>query len=507
MLRFATWGLLALGGVVVGSVASLYMTRHFVAADTVNKPEIPVPTKHTRIAAPAKAPAPNPTIEMDPATQQAVGLKVAPVVLAATDALLSAPGVVQADESKFAFITPRASGVVRSVVAQVGQEVEAGELLATIDSPEVGQARLNMVMQLQALEIASTQLDWQEAIYNNTKELIARLKKGESPEKIHEEFGDRPVGLNRERLLTAYAQFRLADLSQKRHKELQAKDAVSMSIYEQVLAEFEVAQATYQGLMDQMEYEVRLARARADQAKRQAETAVRVARERMRVLGAQGLRDEAELTAMGDSSEDSETTSSPLSTLEITAPFRGVILDREQIVPGVAVDPTKQIFMLADLSTVWIEASVHESNYALLAGSRGGTVELHTPAYPERVFEGQVFYTGDLVDPKSRGIKLMARANNADRSLKPGMFVTVDINSKSSRKTPHVPRTAILTDDDDVFVYVQTGPNQFQRRPVVVSSDDEPVAEVLSGLNVGEKVVVEGGFKLKGEALRMAGTE
>ena len=107
---------------------------------------------------------------------------------------------------------------------------------------------------------------------------------------------------------------------------------------------------------------------------------------------------------MGATSEDAET-SEPLSSLEITAPFRGTILDRERIVPGVAVDPTRHIFMLADLNSVWIEASVHESNYALLAGSRGGTVELRTPAYPDRVFEGQVFYTGDLVDEQSRGIK------------------------------------------------------------------------------------------------------
>jgi RND family efflux transporter MFP subunit len=494
-------------------VVSLYVTKQFVAADTVGDgdlepaPAAKVPRPPVAAVKAKKKLVAEPTIVMDQATQKAIGLKVAPVKLEAVDDLLTAPGVVQPDESQFAYITPRASGVVRSVVAQVGQEVEAGQLLATIDSPEVGQARLDMVMRLQELEIASTQLEWQEAIFNNTNEMIADLKKGESPESIHKRFGERPVGLNRERLLTAYAQFRLADVSLKRHKELQAKDAVSMAVYERVLSEFEVAQATYQGLMDQMGYEVKLARARADQAKRQAETAVRVARERMRVLGAQGLRDEAELTAMGNSSEDSETTSSPLSTLEITAPFRGVILDREQIVPGVAVDPTKQIFMLADLSSVWIEASVHESNYSLLAGSRGGTVELHTPAYPNRVFEGQVFYTGDLVDPQSRGIKLMARAKNADRSLKPGMFVQVDISSKSTRKTPHVPQTAVLTGDDDTFVYIQTGPNRFQRRAVEINPSDDGETEILSGLTAGEKVVVQGGFKLKGEALRMAASE
>lgn len=506
IVRLATWTLLVLGGMAIGSVASLYLTKHFAAADTVVKASTSPSSPAHRTPVPTKEPDANRAIVMDQATQKAIGLKVALVEIEATDDLLTAPGVVQADEAKFAYITPRASGVVRTVAAQVGQEVEAGDLLATIDSPEVGQARLDMVMRLQELEIASTQLEWEEAIFNNTNELIARLRKGESPETIHEQFGDRPVGLNRERLLTAYAQYRLANISMKRHKQLQANDAVAMSTYEQVLAQFEVAQATYQSLMDQMGYEVRLSRSRADQAKHQAETAVRVARERMRVLGCLGSRDEAELTAMGGSTQDSET-STPLSSLEITAPFRGVILDREQIVPGLAVDPTKQIFMLADLSTVWIEAFVHESNYSLLAGSRGGTVELHTPAYPDRVFEGQVFYTGDIVDPKSRGIKLLAKAKNPNRSLKPGMFVEVNINSRSSRKTPHITRDALLSDDDDTFVYVQTGPDEFRRREVTVSSDDNPNAEVLSGLKAGEKVVVEGAFKLKGEALRSLGSE
>jgi multidrug efflux pump subunit AcrA (membrane-fusion protein) len=208
-------------------VASFYVTKQFAAADTVGDGGLePVPAAKTPRPPTATAkktkPVAEPTIVMDQATQKAIGLKVAPVSLEAVDDLLTAPGVVQADESQFAYITPRASGVVRSVVAQVGQEVEAGQLLATIDSPEVGQARLDMVMRLQELEIASTQLEWQEAIFNNTNEMIADLKKGESPESIHKRFGERPVGLNRERLLTAYAQFRLADVSLKRHKELQA---------------------------------------------------------------------------------------------------------------------------------------------------------------------------------------------------------------------------------------------------------------------------------------------
>ena len=84
----------------------------------------------------------------------------------------------------------------------------------------------------------------------------------------------------------------------------------------------------------------------------------------------------------------------PVSTYSIWAPFDGTILDREMIVPGVAVDTTHRIFTLANLSTVWVEANIHESDFDMLARSRGGKIRFRSPAYPEREFEGEVIYTG-----------------------------------------------------------------------------------------------------------------
>ena len=100
--------------------------------------------------------------------------------------VLTAPGRVAPNETQYAYITPRAAGVVRSVTAHIGQDVKAGDLLATIDSPEVGEARLDLYTRLQTLEIAQAQADWQEMIYANTLELLERLKKGETPEQIHD---------------------------------------------------------------------------------------------------------------------------------------------------------------------------------------------------------------------------------------------------------------------------------------------------------------------------------
>src|SRR6185369_10259222 len=96
--------------------------------------------------------------------QAAIGVEVVPVAYGGITDALEAPGQIVPDESKFAYITPRAAGVVRAVAAHVGQNVRAGDLLAMIDSPEISQARFDLYTRLQELEIDRTQAAWQETI-------------------------------------------------------------------------------------------------------------------------------------------------------------------------------------------------------------------------------------------------------------------------------------------------------------------------------------------------------
>ena len=495
------------------------------------------------VAAPVGAAEPSPVeVRLDEATQRAVILKTERISSGPEYKVLTAPGKVQPDESRYAFITPRAHGVVRDVHATIGQDVRAGDLLVMLDSPEVAQARLDLITRMQNLEIARAQAEWQDSVLAGTLELIERLKQGDSPEAIHQRFQGRAVGQNRQILMTAYSQYRLQRAALERFRGLQEKGATTLSQYQRVEADFEAAQATYQGLMDQMGVESKLARDRAQQARRLAETEVRVVRGRLRVLGVspdirEFLTASGEIAdpvpvdlqgrpitpaaerpeARGGSQEDGtpqEAQASapaagrqPFSTYPLRAPFDGTILDREMIVPGIPVDLTRHIFVLGDLSSVWIEAAIHESNYALLAGSRGGQVELRSPAYPDRVFHGEVLYTGDLVDERSRTVKLLARALNPDRLLKPGMFVDVTIRSNTGKTTPRVAASAVLTEGGESLVYVKTGTDRFERRMIAVGPLDGDHVAVERGLNPGDEVVVQGAFKLKAEATRLAETE
>jgi cobalt-zinc-cadmium efflux system membrane fusion protein len=483
------------------------------------------------------------TVRMSEEQQRSVGLRTERVSSGTSPRVSTAAGRVAPNENHYAFITPRASGVVRSVSVHLGQEVKAGDLLATVDSPEVGEVRLELFTRLQTLDVARTQASWQEAIFGNTIELLGRLQKGESPEQIHNAFSDRALGENREKLMTAYAQYRLAKATIDRNRDLFAQKLITPKQFEQVKADYEVAQATYQSLMDEMGYEARLANTRAQQAWRQAETAVRAAKERLRILGVKpdgtepyvqdgkvigvepdgtlvNTHEQASASAAGPESIlpsrpgayevavkplgaqlDAGPTSkdAPVSTYSIWAPFDGTILDRELIVPGVAVDTTHRIFTLANLETVWVEASVHESDFAVLdlTRNRGGEIRFQSPAYPDRVFEGEVIYTGDLVEEKSRTVKLLAKAQNPERLLRPGMFVEVEVLSPRTKATVQIPVSALLADGGDSFVFVRSGSDSFERHEVDAEPPRGGAVTVRSGLKDGDEVVVAGGYKLK----------
>ncbi len=139
----------------------------------------------------------------------------------------------------------------------------------------------------------------------------------------------------------------------------------------------------------------------------------------------------------------------------------------------------------------------------MLSRSGKAGISLSSPAYPGREFVGEVIYTGDLVDEKSRTVKLLARANNPHRMLKPGMYVEVRIRNPSGRRSILVPDVALQTDGKTSFVFVRTGPERFEHRQVKPGQSDGGNVEILGGIDEGTEIVTEGAFKLKAEAMRL----
>ena len=165
------------------------------------------------------------------------------------------------------------------------------------------------------------------------------------------------------------------------------------------------------------------------------------------------------------------------------------------------VGPERQILTIADLSTVWVSADIYESHLPILSQLKDQKIRLRSEAWPERVFEATIFYTGDVVQETTRTLSMRAMADNAEGLLKPGMFVSVELPNLSSIQVLQVPLTALQDFEGKTFVFVHMRDGQFRRHVVVTGRRNATSVEILSGLNEGDKVVTEGAFALKSRML------
>src|SRR5262245_20624455 len=199
-----------------------------------------------------------------------------------------------------------------------------------------------------------------------------------------------------------------------------------------------------------------------------------------------------------------EQTQKIRSQIPIVAPFAGRVIGRD-ITKGELVDTTHKLFVVADLTTVWVVGNVAEKDISYLHQATvtpDEPVEIHVPAYPNEVFQGTVTYVGDVLDTATRTMAVRLTVANPSGRLKPEMFATVRVLSEPGTDILVVPEAAVQHDRDRTFVFVEKGPGIFEPRTIRVGDKNGTFAEVLEGVKEGEKVVREGAFILKSELLK-----
>jgi cobalt-zinc-cadmium efflux system membrane fusion protein len=132
-------------------------------------------------------------------------------------------------------------------------------------------------------------------------------------------------------------------------------------------------------------------------------------------------------------------------------------------------------------------------------------VSLAVDAYPGEFFGGKVSYLSAQVDPGTRTVRARIDVENPQHKLRPGMFARVtlrDPHTASTEREPSlvVPAGAVQRDGHEFVVFVSLGDGRFERREVEVGRAAQGVVEILSGLDAGDTVVIEGAFLLKSEA-------
>jgi len=278
-----------------------------------------------------------------------------------------------------------------------------------------------------------------------------------------------------------------ADMVQAQNDFISAATALNKARSAQNLAEIidKRQRLLYEGKAVPLK-EVQNARAALDAAEndvRSAEVALEAARNRLRILG----KTDREITDFQE-----KGTIDP-ATL-ITAPIAGTIVQRK-VGPGryVGSGQTDPVFIIGDLSTVWVVAYIRETEAPIVRV--GQPIYFTVLAYPDRSFPANISYVAAALDPTSRRLLVRATVNNAEGLLKPEMFASVKILTGEGDAAVAIPRDSIIYEGDTARVWVvreKDNEKAIELRRIKVGLTNGNMVEVLKGLAPGDRVVTKG---------------
>lgn len=211
---------------------------------------------------------------------------------------------------------------------------------------------------------------------------------------------------------------------------------------------------------------------------------------------------DARVAAAAAARAQSQQVRSQIGDRVIRAPFSGWVSLRNISVGAMASQGT-EIATISDLTAIKLDFTVPET---MLAALRPGLpIRARAAAYPDRTFTGIIHTIDPVIDPNTRAVTVRARLPNPDRALRPGMMLTVQIES-ASRSGLSVPELAVIGEGENRFVFAVAPDGRARRVPVRTGARVAGRIEVLQGLRPGQRVVTEGIVKVSdGMQVRLAG--
>ena len=339
-------------------------------------------------------------VSLSPEERQALGIALGQVSTGPVGGWIELPGEVRFDENRIALVSAPVEGVIREVYASMGDEVEAGDLLAVLDSRELAEAKAAYLSALASLELVRPEFDRERELFDRGVSTESRFQTARR-------------ALEEARIAVRSAEFQL--------------DALGI-----------------------------------DEAAR-------------------------------DTLADPETGA--LSRYSLRAPMSGVITQRHAVRGEFAeagdVMPT---FTIADASQVWVDAAIYGLDLMRVRPGARARIRLSTDAY----IETEVSFVAPQIGAETRtGLARLIVENEASR-LMPGAFVTVELEDGAAGQLLRAPTSAIQTLEGQSVVFVPEE-DGFEPRPVRLGRRGAAYVEILSGLDEGDPIVVEGAFALKSE--------
>jgi cobalt-zinc-cadmium efflux system membrane fusion protein len=219
----------------------------------------------------------------------------------------------------------------------------------------------------------------------------------------------------------------------------------------------------------------------AESAEAQAQADLEAAEQSLRIMGV------ADPEAVVNGRNNSEVA--------VLAPISGEVVER-LVAPGQLLQAgNTQCFTISDMSSVWVMVNVYQQDLAYVHVGDGATIR--TDAYPD-TFQGKISYLGAALDPNSHTLQARIVTGNPGEKLKKDMYVTAFVRAGTINGALTVPDAAVLRNsENEPFVYVAAGQNQFAQRLVKLGETQDGVTQVTAGLRPGESVVGDGSLFLQ----------
>jgi Cu(I)/Ag(I) efflux system membrane fusion protein len=191
-----------------------------------------------------------------------------------------------------------------------------------------------------------------------------------------------------------------------------------------------------------------------------------------------------------------DETSEIARIVTMLSPINGTVM-KKNVDPQHYAAMGEDIYEVADLSTVWIYLDMYEKDIRFVRV--GQTVRTTTEAYPNETFVGRVAFIDPVLNADTRTMRVRTEFANSGGKLKPNMYVKASI-AVPSMNTLVIPASSIMSTGKRSIVWVEVQPNAFEPRDVMIGTSTETYAEVVSGLNEGERVAETGGFLIDSES-------
>lgn len=398
--------------------------------------------------------------------------------------ILHLTGEIGLNEEKVVHIVPRLDALVKQVFKDLGDQVREGEILAVLESRELADAKINYLAAGKQSQLATDDLKREILIYENTKIMLDILERELDLETIYSRLKGLVIGKSREQLLPAYARLKLSQSVFQREKGLFAKGISSESEYLLALENYKSSEAKYIALREKIAYNGQWAIRQKKRTEEMEQLNVQTANQKLLSLG---------LKRRGIEALKNEQAH-VFTQYELRSSLSGLVI-KKHITTGEAVKKDDDIFLLADLSDVWVNIAIPAKD---IKNVHLG-IKIIIKSEPLGIQStGRLTYLDSIIDPMTRTVTGRVVIPNPKGDWRPGTFVTADLILDERTVPIAIAREAVQSLRDWSVVFVKYG-DTFEARPLELGASDASHWEVLDGLAEGEQYVTQNSFVVKAE--------